>query len=81
MTPAVALLPAVGVDIGGTKVAGGLVAADGTVLDTARRATPGASVIDTEEAIVAVVTELVGPGGRARGRRGRRGGRLVRPHR
>ena len=58
--PGAALLPAVGVDIGGTKVAGGLVAADGTVLDTARRATPGASVADTEDAIVAVVTELVG---------------------
>src|SRR4051812_25440489 len=53
------MLPPVGVDIGGTKVAGGLVAADGTVLDTARRATPGASVADTEDAIVAVVTELV----------------------
>ena len=60
MTPPDALLPAVGVDIGGTKVAGGLVAPDGTVLDTARRATPGASVTDTEDAIVAVVTELVG---------------------
>jgi glucokinase len=60
VTPPAALLPAVGVDIGGTKVAGGLVAADGTVLDTARRATPGASVTDTEDAIVAVVTELVG---------------------
>jgi glucokinase len=52
------LLPAVGVDIGGTKVAGGLVGADGTVLDTARRATPGASVTETENAIVAVVEEL-----------------------
>ena len=51
-------LPAVGVDIGGTKVAGGVVAPDGTVLDTARRATPAASVADTEEAIVAVVEEL-----------------------
>ena len=30
-----------------------------TVLDTARRATPGASVTDTEDAIVAVVRELV----------------------
>jgi glucokinase len=58
--PPAALLPAVGVDIGGTKVAGGLVAVDGTVVDTARRATPGASVTDTEDAIVAVVTELVG---------------------
>jgi glucokinase len=59
VTGGAALLPAVGVDIGGTKVAGGLVAADGTVLDTARRATPGASAAQTEDAIVAVVTELV----------------------
>jgi glucokinase len=51
-------LPAVGVDIGGTKVAGAVVAPDGTVLDTARRSTPGASVADTEDAIAAVVEEL-----------------------
>jgi glucokinase len=50
---------AVGVDIGGTKVAGGLVTADGEVLDTARRGTPGGSPAETEEAIVAVVEELV----------------------
>jgi glucokinase len=49
---------AVGVDIGGTKVAAGLVAVDGTMLDSARRATPGSSVADTEDAIVAVVVEL-----------------------
>jgi glucokinase len=49
---------ALGIDIGGTKVAGGIVAADGTILGTARRATPGASVSDTEDAIVAVVEEL-----------------------
>ncbi|WP_034512121.1 ROK family protein [Blastococcus sp. URHD0036] len=49
---------AVGVDIGGTKVAGGLVTADGTVLSTARRSTPGASPAETEGAIVAVVAEL-----------------------
>jgi len=55
-----AALPAVGVDIGGTKVAAGLVATDGTLLDTARRATPGSSVSDTEDAIVAVVEELAG---------------------
>jgi glucokinase len=53
-----AALPAIGIDIGGTKVAGGVVAPDGTVLSTARRATPGASVPDTEDAIVAVVEEL-----------------------
>src|SRR5512133_3095986 len=49
---------ALGSDIGGTKVAGGGVAADGTIVATARRATPGASVADTEDAIVAVVEEL-----------------------
>jgi glucokinase len=53
-----AALPALGIDIGGTKVAGGVVAPDGTVLATALRATPGASVTDTEDAIVAVVAEL-----------------------
>ncbi|MGY1594366.1 ROK family glucokinase [Geodermatophilus sp. SYSU D00708] len=56
--PAAAGLPALGIDIGGTKVAGGVVAPDGTVLATARRATPGASVSETEDAIVAVVEEL-----------------------
>jgi glucokinase len=53
-----AQLPALGIDIGGTKVAGGVVAPDGTVLDTARRATPGRSVTATEDAIAAVVDEL-----------------------
>ncbi|MGY1691767.1 ROK family glucokinase [Geodermatophilus sp. SYSU D01105] len=56
--PAAAGLPALGIDIGGTKVAGGVVAPDGTVLSTARRATPGASVTETEDAIAAVVEEL-----------------------
>ena len=31
---------ALGIDIGGTKVAGGIVAADGTIVATARRASP-----------------------------------------
>ena len=53
-----AQLPAIGIDIGGTKVAGGVVAPDGTILDTARRATPGKSVSATEDAIAAVVDEL-----------------------
>jgi glucokinase len=53
-----ARLPALGIDIGGTKVAGGVVAPDGTILDTARRATPGRSVTATEDAIAAVVDEL-----------------------
>jgi glucokinase len=51
-------LAALGIDIGGTKVAGGIVAPDGRILATARRATPGASVSDTEDAIAAVVEEL-----------------------
>src|SRR4051794_39706589 len=51
-------LSALGIDIGGTKGAGGGVAADGSIVATARRATPGASVSDTEDAIVAVVEEL-----------------------
>ncbi|MGY1672998.1 ROK family glucokinase [Geodermatophilus sp. SYSU D00710] len=60
MTPGTgtAALPALGVDVGGTKVAGGVVAADGTVLATARRSTPSASVAETEAAIAAVVEEL-----------------------
>jgi glucokinase len=51
-------LPALGIDIGGTKVAGGVVAPDGTVVATARRATPGSSVQETEDAIAAVVEVL-----------------------
>jgi glucokinase len=58
VTEPVAAAAAVGIDIGGTKVAGGVVAPDGTVLATARRPTPGSSVRETEEAIVAVVEEL-----------------------
>jgi glucokinase len=58
VTPPVAGAAALGIDIGGTKVAGGVVAADGTIVATARRATPGASVSETEDAIVAVVEEL-----------------------
>ena len=40
-----AQLPALGIDIGGTKVAGGVVASDGSILDTARRATPGSGPV------------------------------------
>jgi len=58
VTGPAAELAALGIDIGGTKVAGGIVAPDGTVLATARRATPGASESETEDAIVAVVDEL-----------------------
>lgn len=58
--PAAADQAALGIDIGGTKVAGGVVAPDGTILDTARRPTPGRSVSATEDAIAAVVDELAG---------------------
>ena len=49
---------AIGVDIGGTKVAAGVVDHDGTVLDRARRDTPGQDVTRTEATIVDVVREL-----------------------
>jgi glucokinase len=46
---------AVGLDIGGTKLAGGLVAADGTVLHRHRLATPAT---DTEQ-VLETITEMV----------------------
>jgi glucokinase len=48
----------IGVDIGGTKVLGGAVDGDGTVVATARRPTPSHDVTRTAEAIVQVVGEL-----------------------
>ena len=50
---------AVGVDIGGTKVAAGLVDEDGTVLRTAQRPTPGRDVRAVEDTVVEVVEALV----------------------
>ena len=52
---------AVGIDIGGTKVAGGVVDADGTVVARARRDTPHRSTIPAvvEDTIVEVVAELI----------------------
>ncbi|MDQ4038606.1 MAG: ROK family glucokinase [Actinomycetota bacterium] len=47
-----------GIDIGGTKIAGGLVDESGTVLDCVRRETPGHAVAAVEQAIVGVVDEL-----------------------
>src|SRR5690349_1941012 len=47
-----------GVDIGGTKVLGGVVDADGRVLAQSRRDTPAADVARTLERIVSVITEL-----------------------
>ena len=49
---------AVGVDIGGTKVAAGVVDDDGQVIDRELRATPGADVAETEQVIAEVVQVL-----------------------
>jgi glucokinase len=49
----------IGVDIGGTKIAGGLVDADGQVLLRARRDTPALASGAVVEAIVEVTLELV----------------------
>ncbi len=49
---------AIGVDIGGTKVAAGVVDEAGEVLETVRRPTPSRDVDETEDTICAVVTEL-----------------------
>ncbi|GAA1895513.1 ROK family glucokinase [Lapillicoccus jejuensis] len=59
---------AIGIDIGGTKVAGGVVAADGTVSRRARRDTPHRSTSPdvVEDTIVAVVEELFAAVGRER---------------
>jgi glucokinase len=48
----------IGVDIGGTKVLGGVVDDSGTVLATTRRLTPAEDVTKTLEVIVDVVREL-----------------------
>jgi glucokinase len=58
---------AIGIDIGGTKVAGGLVDVDGTITHRARRDTPHRSkspsvVEDTIVEVVAELMELVGSG-------------------
>jgi len=47
-----------GVDIGGTKVLGGVVDEDGRVLARARRQTPATDVSDTLDRIVEVIQEL-----------------------
>jgi glucokinase len=51
---------AIGVDIGGTKVAGGVVDAEGRVIDRERRLTPGHDIEETEQIIVEVVNQLAG---------------------
>ena len=49
---------AIGVDIGGTKVAAGVVDDDGAVLEVVRRPTPSTDVVETEQTIADVVREL-----------------------
>ncbi len=49
---------AIGVDIGGTKIAAGVVDDQGRVIDSTRRPTPGSDVAKTEAVIVEVVHEL-----------------------
>ena len=48
----------IGVDVGGTKVAAGVVDESGTILVSTRRPTPSASPAHVEETIAALVTEL-----------------------
>ncbi|WP_418910619.1 ROK family glucokinase [Arthrobacter koreensis] len=49
---------AIGIDIGGTKVAAGLVDASGRVLEVLRRSTPGQDPREVERVIVELVREL-----------------------
>jgi glucokinase len=49
---------AIGVDIGGTKIAAGVVDDQGEVIDSTRRPTPGSDVAKTEAVIAEVVNEL-----------------------
>ena len=49
---------AIGVDIGGTKIAGGVVDLDGRILTETRRKTPAKDVAATEDAIVDLIQEL-----------------------
>jgi glucokinase len=51
---------AIGVDVGGTKVAAGVVDAEGKVVEKVKRLTPAYSPPATEQVIVEVVTELLG---------------------
>ena len=49
----------IGVDVGGTKVAAGVVDERGTVVEKLRRATPSSSPARTEQVIAGAVTELL----------------------
>ena len=49
---------AIGVDIGGTKVAAGVVDESGTILQQTRQPTPSGSAAEVEQLIASLVTEL-----------------------
>jgi glucokinase len=49
---------AIGVDIGGTKIAAAVVDADGAIVDRTRRPTPGQDIPALEDAIVEMTAEL-----------------------
>jgi glucokinase len=55
-------LPAIGIDVGGTKIAAGLVAADGSVSDTDERPTPQGSQQEILDALEAVVSSRLEAG-------------------
>jgi glucokinase len=48
----------IGIDVGGTKIAGGVVTADGRIIDEGRRKTPARDVAATRTAIAELVREL-----------------------
>ena len=48
----------IGIDVGGTKAAAGVVDAHGRIIEKLKRSTPAASPPDTEQVIADVVTEL-----------------------
>ena len=49
-----------GVDVGGTKILGGVVDEDGTVVEELRVVSPATDVAAIEDAITGLVTELAG---------------------
>lgn len=50
----------IGIDVGGTKIAAGVVSTDGHVVEEQRRQTPAADPDKTEDAIIDLVRELAG---------------------
>lgn len=55
MTP---VNPTIGIDIGGTKIAGGLIAPDGEILRRARRESPAQDVDRLADSVADLITEL-----------------------